>query len=172
METNNMHNEKPELDSNKENSVFSEVPQPTIIGYMINFMLSNWKIIFIWIIILFSGLGLWLYLSSDEPSDMASEKLSSVTSPTTIDNVLIEGIYYCEEEGDQNEEPFTATVTRSSNGKEHYLLSAQGQVCDFYLDREKGIITSQILGQGEISIDSVTTEIIIRFNRWILKHSN
>ena len=169
---NNMQDEWQEADINVEKPVFGEVAQPTLCGLVIHFMLSHWKAILFLVIILVAGLSLYLSLSVEEPSGVPSEEQPLTVPSTAIDNMLIEGIYYCEEVDGQNEEPFTATVTRSSNGKEHYLLSAQGQVCDFYLDRAHGIITSQALGKGEISIDSVTTEIIIKFNRWILKHSN
>lgn len=167
-----MQDEWQEADSNVEKSVFDEVAQPTLCGLVIHFMLSHWKAILFLVIIIVTGLSLYFCLAEEELSGVPSEEQTITTPPKAIDNMLIEGIYYCEEADGQNEEPFTATVTRSSNGKEHYLLSAQGQVCDFYLDRAHGTITSQILGKGEISIDSVTTEIIIKFNRWILKHSN
>ena len=97
--------------------------------------------------------------------------LPSATHESSLDKVMIEGIYYGEYIGG-DDEPLPVSVTRSSYGNEHYLLSARGQIYDFYLNRAEGTLESHVLGSGEISlikIDSITTEIIIRFEGWIFK---
>lgn len=134
---------------------------------IVNFIYSHWKMVLI-IISLLIVLVLWLTHSSGQPAEGSAEKQPAAVS--TVDKMMIEGVYYGEYEDANSEEPLTASVTRSSYGKEHYLISAQGQVYDFYFNRTNGTLESSTLGSGTISVDSITKEIIIRFKGWTFKH--
>ena len=170
--TNNPMDKSRRIDSCEEKPLFGKAPQSSFVGYFTDWLLSHWKVILFIAIVLIIGLSLWWKLSSNQPAGMATKSLPVAVLAQSVDKTMIEGIYYGEYVDGQSDEPLTASVTRSSYGQEHYLLSAQGQVYDFYFNRATGTLESQVLGHGEISVDSVTTEIIIRFNGWIFKHSN
>lgn len=140
----------------------NNLPQPTWKDYVIDFFLSHWKILVCALMVIIATIILFRhYNSSDQVVNSSLPKLQEV---------LIEGVYYGEYTDVENCEPFPATVTRSSNGTDHYLLSSQGQVYDFWYNKEKGSLTSSALGSGTLEIDTVSNEIIIKFEGWILKH--
>lgn len=159
------------IDSGCEEFPFSGVPEPSIMDSIVNLIYSHWKMVLIIIIsllIVLIVLVLWLTHSSGQPAEGSAEKQPAAVS--TVDKMMIEGVYYGEYEDAKSEEPLTAAVTRSSNGKEHYQILAQGQVYDFYFNRTNGTLESSTLGSGTISVDSITKEIIIRFKGWTFKH--
>ena len=153
-----------------EKLIFEEAPRPGFGDSIINFLLSHWKLLIFLAGISIACLYYWSVKSSQDSSSEQSEKTSKASRQTNEDVALIEGIYYGEYVNGHNDEPFPATVTRSSNGINHYLLSVQGQVYDFYMDSENGTLSSSALGSGEIDIDSITSEIVIKFKGWIFKH--
>ena len=172
MMNNNPLDNSRRIDTYEEKPLFGKVPQLGFVDKMMNVLLSHWKLILFLTIVLMAGLYLWRSQSSNEQTEKGTDDLSAMNQKPSVDKTMIEGIYYGEYVDGKNDEPFTASVTRSSYGEEHYLLSAHGQVFDFYFNRAEGTLVSQDLGTGEISVDSITTEIIIKINGWIFKHSD
>lgn len=169
-----MNNNMDKLQHNvldEDNPVFSHVPKVSLLGYVMDWLICNWKLVLFVSLVIIIGICLWCKYSPDQPEEASLHFLPSATHESSLDKVMIEGIYYGEYIGG-DDEPLPVSVTRSSYGNEHYLLSARGQIYDFYLNRAEGTLESHVLGSGEISlikIDSITTEIIIRFEGWIFK---
>lgn len=149
--------------------MFDEVPRLTLKVRLIDVLLSHWKVV---LFIIFAAVACCLFWPESEGSapDSRQHEESAEAPHTSLADRQIEGIYYGQYDDSRNGEPLPASVTLSSNGVNHYLLSAQGQVFEFYLDRETGVLTSSALGEGRLSIDQSTGEIIIKFKGWTFKH--
>lgn len=146
------------MDTNNIDSTYDKFPQLTGFWKYVNIIRYHWKAcLIIFILVCVIGFGAYLRVSSEPPP------------PVPHQDILIEGIYYGEYTDVENCEPFPATVTRSSNGADHYLLSSQGQVYDFWYNTENGSLASSALGSGTLEIDTVSDEIIIKFEGWVLK---